>query len=138
MAFYPQSATNQRACPNSLLFRYFHLIFTFESIKELGGASVHLIVGEYDEYVLFLLLVHAYKVLNSSTTSEIVVSIVNNSKLINYEMNNFKDASLYNLMQIDEKMVLLVVKERLNHYKIRKISVDECKIPFAWWKIHES
>ncbi len=98
-------------CPNSLLFRYFHLRFTFEFIKELGSASVHLIVGEYDKYVLFLLLVHAYKVLNSSTTNEIVISIMNNSKLIDYEVNNFKGASLYNLMQIDEKMVLLVVKE---------------------------
>ncbi len=65
----------------------------------------HLIVGEYDKYDLFLLLVHAYKVLSSSTASKIVaIYIMNNSKLINYEMNNFKGASLYNLMQIDENM----------------------------------
>ncbi len=36
---YPQSATSQGACPNSLLFCCFHFILTFESIKELGSAS---------------------------------------------------------------------------------------------------
>jgi hypothetical protein len=36
---YPQSATNQETCPNFLLFHYFHLRLTFESIKELGSAS---------------------------------------------------------------------------------------------------
>jgi hypothetical protein len=35
-----QSATNQGACPNSLLFHCFQFGFTFESIKELGGASI--------------------------------------------------------------------------------------------------
>lgn len=74
--------------------------------------KVHLIVGDDDKYALLLLLVHAYKVLNLSIASEIiVVSIVNNSKSINYEVNNFKGASLYNLMQTDAKMVLLVVKD---------------------------
>jgi hypothetical protein len=36
---YPQNVTNQGACINSLLFRYFHLKFTFESIKVIRGAS---------------------------------------------------------------------------------------------------
>ncbi len=35
--FYPQSATSQGACPNSLLFRCFRLRLTFEPIKELGS-----------------------------------------------------------------------------------------------------
>jgi len=34
---YPQSAASQGACPNSLLFRCFHFILVFESIKELGA-----------------------------------------------------------------------------------------------------
>jgi hypothetical protein len=41
---YPQSVASQGACPNSLCFRCFHIIFTFESIKELGSAShMHLL-----------------------------------------------------------------------------------------------
>jgi hypothetical protein len=40
-ALYPQSATSQGACPNSLLFCCFHLRLTFESIKEIGSASLH-------------------------------------------------------------------------------------------------
>jgi len=38
--FYFQNATSQGTCPNSLLFRCFHFILTFEFIKELGSASV--------------------------------------------------------------------------------------------------
>ncbi len=37
---YPQSATSQGACPDSLLFRYFQSRLTLESIKELGSALV--------------------------------------------------------------------------------------------------
>jgi len=39
MPLYPQSATSQKVCPNSLLFRCFQFKLTFESIKELGNAS---------------------------------------------------------------------------------------------------
>jgi len=38
MPLYPQSVASQGECLNSLLFRCFHLILTFESIKELGIA----------------------------------------------------------------------------------------------------
>jgi hypothetical protein len=31
-------------------------------------------------------------------------------------------------------MVLSVVKEQMNHYRIRKVSDEECKSPLAWWK----
>jgi hypothetical protein len=47
-------------------------------------------------------------------------------------------ASLYDLIKIDEEMVLLIVKEQLNHHKIRKVIDDECTNPLAWWKGHES
>jgi len=39
---YPQRVASQGACPNSLLFHYFHFKFTFESIKELENASPNL------------------------------------------------------------------------------------------------
>jgi hypothetical protein len=38
MTLYPQNATRQGACPNFLLFRCFHLKFTFESLKEVRSA----------------------------------------------------------------------------------------------------
>jgi hypothetical protein len=44
-------------------------------------------------------------------TSEVVVAfIVNNSKLSNHEMYNCEGTSLYDHMEVDEEMVLLVVK----------------------------
>jgi hypothetical protein len=52
-------------------------------------------------------------------------------------MNNYEGASLYDLMEIDEKMVLSMVKEQLNHYKIRKVHARKCKNSFASWKAHE-
>jgi hypothetical protein len=39
MPFYPRSVRNQVAYPNFSFFRYVHLGFTFESIKELESAS---------------------------------------------------------------------------------------------------
>jgi len=44
MPLYPQNATSQGVCSNSLLFCCFHFRLTFESIKELGGASYSLIM----------------------------------------------------------------------------------------------
>jgi len=41
-------------------------------------------------------------------------------------------------MEIDEEMVLSMVKEQLNHYRIKKVSDEECKNLLAWWKVHES
>jgi hypothetical protein len=37
---YPQSATNQEACPQLFTFSLFHFRLTFESIKELESASL--------------------------------------------------------------------------------------------------
>jgi hypothetical protein len=41
MPLYPQSATSKGVCPNSLFFCRFPFRLTFESIKELGSASVN-------------------------------------------------------------------------------------------------
>jgi hypothetical protein len=40
-------------------------------------------------------------------------------------------------MDIDEDMALLVVKEQLTHFKVKKVIDDECKNPFAWWRTQE-
>jgi hypothetical protein len=37
--------------------------------------------------------------------------------------------SLYDLIKIDEKMALSMVKKQLNHFKIKKITMEECKDP---------
>jgi len=47
--FYPQNAASQGTCPNSLLFCCFHFKLTFESIKELGGASIRIIDTFYNQ-----------------------------------------------------------------------------------------
>jgi hypothetical protein len=46
-------------------------------------------------------------------------------------------------MEIDKDMVLSMLKEQLNHYKVRKgfrkkVSDDGHKYPFAWGKVHKS
>jgi hypothetical protein len=55
-------------------------------IQYVGKAKTHFIVGEYDRYVIFPLLVHVCKVLNSYAISEIIVvaSTMNNLKLSNF------------------------------------------------------
>jgi hypothetical protein len=71
-------------------------------IQYVGKEKTTLIAGEYDIYVLFLLLVHAYRILNPSITSETIVA----STSTNYEVNNFGVGALYDLMEIDEEMPL--------------------------------
>jgi len=45
MPLYPQGATSQGTCPNSLLLCCFQFILTFESIKELGSVSLPFLIG---------------------------------------------------------------------------------------------
>ncbi len=78
-------------------------------IQYVGKEKVALIISEYDMYVLFPLLVHVYKFLNPFTISETVVVVA--SILVDYEVYNFRDGSLYDLMEIDEELVLSMVKE---------------------------
>jgi hypothetical protein len=40
-------------------------------------------------------------------------------------------------MDMDEDMALLVVKKQLTHFKIKKVTKEECKDLLAWWKAHE-
>jgi hypothetical protein len=34
-------------------------------------------------------------------------------------------------------MALSVVKEQLNHFKIKKVMEEEFKDPSTWWRTHE-
>ncbi len=72
-------------------------------IQYVGKEKVALIVGEYDRYVLFPLLVHVCKFLNPFATSETIVASI----MTNFEMNNFRARSLYDLMETDEEMVFI-------------------------------
>jgi hypothetical protein len=78
-------------------------------IQYVGKEKATLIASEYDMYVLFPLLVHVYKFFNPFIASEIVVVVA--SILVDYEVYNFRDGSLYDLMEIDEELVLSMVKE---------------------------
>jgi hypothetical protein len=49
-------------------------------------------------YVLFPLLAHVYKFLNHYVTSETIAASI----ATNFEMNNSKIGSLYDLMEIDK------------------------------------
>jgi hypothetical protein len=40
-------------------------------------------------------------------------------------------------MDIDEDIALLVVKEQLTHFRVKKVTNDECKSPLAWWRTQE-
>ncbi len=52
--------------------------------------------------------------MNQDTTSEVVA----------FTISNLKGTSLFDLMEIDKDMVLSMVKEQLNLYKVRKVK---------WW-----
>jgi hypothetical protein len=40
-------------------------------------------------------------------------------------------------MDMDEDMVLSIFKEQLTHFKVKKVTDDECKDPLAWWRAQE-
>jgi hypothetical protein len=37
----------------------------------------------------------------------------------------------------NEEMALSMVKEQLNHFKIKKVIDEESKDPLTWWIIHD-
>jgi len=40
-------------------------------------------------------------------------------------------------MDKDEDMVLSIIKEQLTHFKVKKVTDEECKDPLAWWWAEE-
>jgi hypothetical protein len=69
-------------------------------------------------------LVCGYNFLNSSNVDE---------KVLNFALQSSQNNNLYNLMKNNEKMILFMVKEQLNHFNITKVN-KECKDPLAWWR----
>jgi hypothetical protein len=86
------------------------------------------IVGEYDRQILFPLIICAYKYSNSSDVSV---------GAPNFASQSIEPTSLYDLIEINEKMTSSVVKEQLNHFKIKKAIEEQCKDPLAWWRTHK-
>jgi hypothetical protein len=80
-------------------------------IQYVGKERAFQIPGEYDRAILFPLLVCAYKFLNPTNVSE---------RVLNFALESSQSTSLYDLVETDEHMALLVVKEQLTHFKIRK------------------
>ncbi len=98
-------------------------------IQYVGKEGFFQVASDYDIQVLFPLLVYAYKVLNPTNASEKNVG--------GSTSQNSQCYYLYDVMDMDEDMALLVMKEQLTHFKIKKVTKEECKDPLAWWKAHE-
>ncbi len=95
-------------------------------IQYVGEERAFQIVGEYDRAILFMLLVCAYKFLNSTNVNE---------KVLNFASESSQSTSLYDLMETDDDMALSVVKEKLTHFRIKEVIEEECKDPqygIAW------
>jgi hypothetical protein len=97
-------------------------------IQYVGKERVLQILGEYDRAILFLLLVCAYKFLNPTNVTE---------RVLNFALESSQSTSLYDFMETNEDMTLLVVKEQLTHFRIEKIIEEKCKDPLTWWRTHE-
>jgi hypothetical protein len=93
-------------------------------IQYVGKERTLHIVGEYDCQLLFSFIICAYKYLNTNDVS------VQTSR---FASQSIEPTSLYDLIKTNEKMALSMVKEQLNHFRIKKI-IEECKDPLAWWK----
>ncbi len=73
-ALLPQSVVTHEAYPNSSFFRYVHLGFTFESIKELGSASLAVVACQYlgwtlDMFVMSLALENGWGIIGGTKVS---------------------------------------------------------------------
>jgi hypothetical protein len=79
------------------------------------------IASAYNRHVMFLLFIYAFTFLNLSDASE--------KALNNFAFLSFQFKSLYDLMESDGDMALLVVKEQLTHFRIKKLIEKECKYP---------
>ncbi len=78
---------------------------------------------------MFSFLFCAYKILNPTNA--------NDRNTSSYVVHSSQSTSLYDVMESDDDMTLLVVKGQLTHLKIKKVNEEECKDPLAWWKTHE-
>jgi len=97
-------------------------------IQYVGDNKALHIASEYDHQVFFPLLIYAYKYWNPSDV---------NVGVPNFASQNIEPTSSYDFIETDGKMALSVMKKQLNHFKIKKITKEECKDPLAWWRTHE-
>ncbi len=97
-------------------------------IHFIGKGETLQFVGEYDCQVLLPLLVSTYNFLNPSDVS---------AKAPTFTSQNIETISLYDFMEIDEKMKSSTVNEQLNHFKVKKFIEEEVKNALQWWKVHE-
>jgi hypothetical protein len=47
-------------------------------------------------------------------------------------LESTKKTSLYDIMENNEEMVLFMIKEQLDHFRITKLNEEERKDPLAW------
>jgi hypothetical protein len=81
-------------------------------ILYVGKQRVFQIAKEYDGEVLFSFLLCAYKILNPTNA--------NDRNTSSYVVHSSQSTSLYDVMESDDDMALLVVKGQLTHLKIKK------------------
>jgi hypothetical protein len=58
-------------------------------------------------------------------------------KLLALHHKVLKSQVLYDFMDLNDEMASLVVKEQLNHFKVKKVMKEEGKHPLAWHRVHE-
>jgi hypothetical protein len=85
------------------------------------------IAKEYDRKVLFLLLC-AYKILNPTNEMK-------ESKVILYP--KVPNLQVCMMSWSDDDMAVSMVKERLIHFRIKKLNEEECKDPLVRWRTHK-
>jgi hypothetical protein len=68
---------------------------------------------------LFSLLFFAHKFLNPNDASV---------KAPSFTSQKTKTTNLYDLMEIDDEITPLVMKEQLNHFKVKKVTQKRAKI----------
>jgi len=56
---------------------------------------------------------------------------------LSFASQSIEPTSVYDFIETDEDMKLSMVKEQLNHFRIKKVTKEECKDPLAWWRTHE-
>ncbi len=95
-------------------------------VQYVGKEKAFQIASEYDKAILFPLLVCAYKFLNPTNVSEWIPNFASkSSQFINL---------IYDLMETDEDMTLLVVKEQLTHFRIKKSLKRNARIHLHGWE----
>jgi hypothetical protein len=97
-------------------------------IQFVGKEKALQIASEYDHQVLLPLFISTYNFLNPS-----YVGVGASS----FTSCNVDPKSLYDLMEINEKMASSLVKKLFNHFKFKKVIEEEAKNSLKWWKVYE-